>query len=110
LVTLQVLSATPETVSLTLSPGRVVLTYPDSSVLDLVLGADEIEVRRDAAYYFAAADWTKKGVELKRESDQGAGVQDRISVDEQGRLVMKRTIELPMGGSVEGTLVYRRKP
>ncbi len=110
MTTIQALAQTPDEISLTLGPGSVSLVQSDSVPLTLVLGAEETEVRQRALVFFAAAAWTKKGLEIERRTDTGTGVKDRISVDENGHLVVKREIELPQRGAVKGTLVYRKSP
>lgn len=109
--TMQIISQVPGEMSLVLTPDAVTLTEeePQTSTLSLGLDTDEQKVEQGLATFFARARWSDKGLEIDRKVDGGGGVKDKISIDANGRLVMKREIENPIRGKVEGTLVYRKQ-
>jgi hypothetical protein len=98
----------PGEVSLTLRPERVTFTQDATTVLVLTLGAEKEKTFQGGATFFATAKWTKSGLDINREMEMGGGVKDKVSVNEDGNLVLKREIDL-MGRNVKGTLVYQRK-
>ena len=65
-------------------------------------------MKQEGAEYFAKAAWTSEGLIIERKVDRGGGVKDRMKVDDQGRLIVKREIDALRGGKVEGTLIYRK--
>jgi hypothetical protein len=98
----------PAEISLALQPETVALTEDSGSVLILTLGVEKERTVQGGVILLGSAKWTKDGIEIKRETEMGPGVKDKISLDETGRLIIKRDVDL-MGRSVDGTLVYQRK-
>jgi hypothetical protein len=105
---IQVLARAPNELSLALRPETVGITPGTGAALLLTLGAEEEKVVLGGATVLGTAKWTKSGIEIKREIELGGGVEDELSLNEQGNLVLKREVHL-MGGGVEGILVYRRR-
>ncbi len=108
MATVRALSSTPESMSLTLRPTRVTLAPLDQAVLTMELGAEEAVFTQGDLEFFARARWMKTGLVVEKEVDEGFAVADKIFLDDEGRLLVERTIHL-MGRAVEGTLVYRRE-
>ena len=108
LETVRALAEVPEEMTLSLQPDRVTFTPADQPGLSFVLGAEEESFMQGELRFFARARWMKKGLVVEKEVDEGFAVEDEISLDGDGRLVMNRKVHL-MGRSVEGTLVYRRE-
>jgi len=105
---LRTIAEVPAEISLLLREETVTFATDAAYVLVLELGADEVEVLQGNATLFGSARWKKEGLEIEREAEMGAGVKDKISVDEAGRLIIEREIDL-MARGVDGTLVYARK-
>lgn len=97
----------PEVLFLNLEPETVTLSAGNSEALIMTLGSERAEVDRGGVTLLATAKWTARGIEITRELRRGGSVKDKISLDEEGNLVLEREIDL-MTRSVEGTLVYRR--
>ena len=74
----------------------------------MTLGADKEKAFLSGATVMETAKWTKSGIEIKREIELGGGVEDQLTLDDQGNLVLKREIQF-RGGAAKGILVYRRK-
>jgi hypothetical protein len=72
------------------------------------LGAESERILQGGATILGKAKWTKDGLEIRRELELGPGIKDKISLNQEGKLILKREIEL-MGGAVKGTLVFERK-
>lgn len=102
------LAQVPAEISLALQPETVALTEDARAVLILTLGAEKDKMVQGGTLLIGSAKWTKKGIEVKRETEMGPGIKDEITLDESGRLLVKRDVNL-MGRSVNGTLVYQRK-
>jgi hypothetical protein len=109
--TMQALSQVPGEMNLLMSPDTVTITEqePQSFALSLGLNREEQELQQGQGTFFARAKWTEEGLEIDKKVDGGGGVTDKISLDANGRLIMKREIENAIRGKVDGTLVYRRK-
>jgi hypothetical protein len=75
----------------------------------LPLSGEEETVVDGEVEYFATVKWTEEGLVIERKVDGGGRVKDKLHVDEEGRLVMEREIDALRGGTVTGTLLYRRK-
>ncbi len=102
------MASVPGEVSLTLRPETVTFTQNDAAALVLTLGAGKEEIRQGGVMFEASAKWTKSGLKIDREMEIGGGVEDKVSVNEEGNLVFNREINL-MGRTVKGILVYQRK-
>ena len=102
------LAQVPAEISIALQPETVALTEDSRAVVILTLGAEKDKMVQGGTLLFGSAKWTKKGIEVKRETEMGPGIKDQITLDESGRLLVKRDVNL-MGRSVNGTLVYQRK-
>ena len=98
----------PAELSLILRPGSVTFSEAASTVLVLTFGAESEELPLGDSSLFASARWLKRGIEIKRAVERAGGVKDEFSLDEQGRLVLDRTVDL-MAGNAEARLVFRRK-
>jgi hypothetical protein len=103
----QALSQTPERMALSLRPDRVTLSPEDQVTLPLVLGGEEERFYQANTEFSARAKWTSDGLLIERELADGFAVNDEISVDEEGRLVVVREVHL-MARSVDARLVYRK--
>ncbi len=108
---MQVLSQAPEEMQLLLHADSVTIAEeePRTIMVSLGLGAEEEEIHQAQATFFARAQWTDKGLEINRKVDGGGGVKDKMSLDSNGRLIVKREIQNPIFGKVEGTLIYRKQ-
>lgn len=104
----QILGRTPENFTLNLSPESATLIQGNAASVTLALGGEESAVPLGDMEYFVAADWTSEGLIIERKVDGGGGVKDKMSVDEDGRLVVERQIDTGRNGKVEGTLRYRK--
>ena len=102
------LARVPGEVSLSLLPETITFTADAANVLILTLGAGKEEVLQGGVILLGTAKWTKDGIEINREMEMGGGVKDKIGLNEEGDLVLKREIDL-MNRTVKGTLVYQRK-
>ncbi len=98
----------PAEIFLNLQPETVTLTEDAGTLLILTLGAEKERMIQGGTVILGSAEWRKDGLKVKRETEMGPGVTDRITVDGSGRLLLKREVEL-MGRSVDGTLVFQRK-
>jgi hypothetical protein len=98
----------PGEFSLTLKPETVSFTQDAGNGFLLSLGAESERILQGGATILGKAKWTKDGVEIQRGLELGPGIKDKISLNDEGKLILKREIEL-MGGAVKGTLVYQRK-
>jgi hypothetical protein len=105
---LRQISAVPDEMVLTLQVETVTLATDAANILVLTLGANEEEIGYGPATLFGTARWKKDGLEIERETEMGSGVKDVISVDQDGKLIVKREVDL-MNRNVKGTLVYQRK-
>lgn len=100
------LAAVPDEMTITLDVEAVTLASLNQALLSLTLNAEEAQRLHQGEVEFSAwAKWTKKGIEIERETAEGFAVRDELSIDEMGRLVMKREVLL-MSRSVEAKLVY----
>ncbi len=99
---------TPTEIGLDLRPDGASFRPEGSGSIILPLAGEE-EIRDGDFTYFAAARWTDEGLIVERKVDGGGKVKDRLQVDDEGRLVVKREIDALRGGTVKGTLVYVRK-
>lgn len=106
--TIRALAEVPTEMKLTLTPEEVSLVPARTPAMTLGLGAAEERILQGRATFFAAAKWTKKGLVIERAGETAGRVKDELSLDDQGRLVMKREIDLPGRGTVKGTLRYAR--
>lgn len=104
-----VIARTPTEMSLELRPESITLIRGDLPPVRLGLGEEEIAVNQDGAEFFAKAEWTSEGLIIQRKVDRGGAVKDKMTLDEDGRLIVEREIDALRGGKVEGTLVYRKK-
>lgn len=102
------IARTPGNLALTLRPESVTLIQGDTEAVVLTLGGEETAVTLGEVEYFAAAEWTDEGLIIERKVDGGGKVKDKIRVDEEGRLVVERSIDALRGGKVRGTLRYRK--
>jgi hypothetical protein len=111
----QLISRTQTEFSLTLRPETARFEPTNASPLVLPLSGEEQGIEEaqpqtgEVVEYFAAAKWTEDGLEVEQKVDGGGRVEDKIRVDEEGRLVVEREIDTGRQGKVKGTLVYRRK-
>ena len=94
--------------TLTLRPESVTLLQGEAEAVILTLGGEENAIYQGGVEEFAAAEWTDEGLIIKRKVDGGGKVKDKIRVDEEGRLVVERSIDALRGGKVKGTLRYRK--
>jgi len=99
---------TPTEIGLDLRPEGASFRPEGSGSMTLPLAGEE-EIRDGGFTYFAAARWTDEGLIVERKVDGGGKVKDRLQVNDEGRLVVKREIDALRGGTVKGTLVYARK-
>ena len=102
------LSQVPEEFSLALRPETVGLTPSTGAAFLMSLGAEKEKTFLSGATVMETARWTKNGIEIKREIELGGGVEDRLALDDQGNLILKREVQF-RGGAAKGILVYRRK-
>jgi hypothetical protein len=102
------LAQVPGELSLALQPQTVTLAQDAANILILTLGAPKERVLQGGATLLGTAKWTKNGIEVNREMEMGGGIKDQFGLNEEGKLVLKREIDL-MGRIVKGTLVYQRK-
>jgi hypothetical protein len=105
---LRQMSAVPEEISLFLQVETVTFATDAANILVLTLDAAKEEVLQGNATVLGTAKWKKEGLEIKRETEMGGSVKDLISVDDDGKLIVQREVDL-MGRNVDGTLVFRRK-
>ena len=103
------MSRVPEELTLTLEPGMVTLIMLQAPPLHLSLDGTKREFSLEQVAISATADWTSKGLEVDRRTEAGGGVVDLFSVDDGGRLIMKREVDLRGRGAVKATLVYTRQ-
>lgn len=102
------LSQVPAEFSLVLRPETVGFTPTTGVAFLMTLGADRRNAFVSGATVMEEAHWTKNGIQIKREIELSGGVEDQLSLDDQGNLLLKRETQF-RGGAVKGTLVYRRK-
>lgn len=113
--TTQLISRTRTEFSLTLRPEAASVQSTGHPTMSLPLSGEEQGVREDQPQagdlveYFATAEWTEDGLEVEQRVNGGGRVEDKIHVDEGGRLVIEREIDTGRQGKVKGTLVYVRK-
>lgn len=110
LATVRALAEVPARMTLTLRPAEMEFAPDGSPAITLGLGAREERFQQGRASFVAAAKWTRKGLVVERAGERAGRVKDEISLDDQGRLVVKRQVDLPGRGTVKGTLRYGRKP
>ena len=94
--------------TLTLRPESITLIQGDAEAVVLTLGGEESAITQGGVEYFAAVEWTDEGLLIERKVDGGGKVKDKMRVDEEGRLVVERSIDALRGGKVKGTLRYRK--
>jgi len=105
----RLLARTQTEFGLTLRPDAASFRPAGGTAVLIPLGADESAIREGEIEYFAAARWTEEGLVVERKVDGGGKVRDKIHLDEEGRLVVEREIDALRGGTVQGTLLYRRR-
>ncbi|MFC1791166.1 hypothetical protein ACFL0I_01710, partial [Gemmatimonadota bacterium] len=105
----QTMAQTPDELTLTLLPETVTLTFPDLAALQVTLDGESRESLQGDLTVFSQGEWTQKGLEIERNTELGGGVDDTISLDEQGRLIINREVDLRGRGVVKGKLVFQRK-
>jgi hypothetical protein len=110
MATVRALAEVPGELRLLLTPEDVTLEPAATPTMTLGLEKREERFQHGRAAFFAAAKWTKKGLVIERAGETAGRVKDEISLDDQGRLVMKRQVDLPGRGTVKGTLRYGRRP
>ena len=106
---MRVLARAPDTLHLRLQPTTVTFSQETMTQLVLSLGADEETIVQQGLSLLAEADWTKDGIEIRREMELGARIQDTFAVDGDGRLLLTREVEFPMR-KVKAVLVYSKGP
>jgi hypothetical protein len=109
LATVRVLAEPPLRMTLALTPDEVEFAPAGTPALTLGLGAREERFQHGRAAFVAAARWTRKGLIVERAGERAGRVKDEISVDDQGRLVVNRQVDLPGRGTVKATLRYARQ-
>lgn len=113
--TTQLISRTRTEFSLTLRPETASVHSTNHPALVLPLNGEEQGIREaqlqtgEAVEFFATAEWTEEGLQVEQRVAGGGRVQDKIRLDEEGRLVIEREIDTGRQGKVKGTLVYVRK-
>jgi hypothetical protein len=103
----QLLARTPGEFTLTLRPASVTFVQGQDAPIRMDLGADEIVVIQREVEFFAGAEWTSEGLRIERLVEGSAGVTDKISVDDEGHLIVKRKLDTGRV-KVEGVLRYQR--
>jgi hypothetical protein len=103
----QLLSRTQGEFTLTLRPESVTLVQGEDPPIVMALGKAEVQVLQREVEFFAGAKWTSDGLVIERVVDGGAGVKDKIHVDEEGHLIVEREIDTGRR-RIEGVLKYRR--
>jgi hypothetical protein len=103
----QQLAHPPEELRLTLRPGSASFGQGEFPAMVLTLGEDEVVITRGEVHFFAQAEWTSEGLVIKQKVEGGGGVEDKITVDHEGHLVIEREIDTGRF-KLDGVLRYRK--
>jgi hypothetical protein len=103
------IATTPRSIGLNLMETAVSAVFDGSVPFQVEFDADPVSVFDGSRELIASAKWTKRGIELIRAIPNGGEVKDRIQLDEEGLLRVRREVTAIQGRSVvEVKMVYRR--
>jgi len=104
------IAGTAARLDLTLSPETTELAQDSTPPLSLELEAEPTSVFDGMGEIQASAKWTRKGLKIEREIPNGGEVVDTYTLEEGGRLILRREVRMLRGRTeVRVKTVYRKE-